>query len=144
VRWPDVSRREVIVALIASAVGASAGWWASRRMMLSENPKEPPSDNEPRSLSDHEKKPASENQSAAPNVPAKIHDIIVAQLGVDDDEVRYESSFVDDLGADSLDTVELVMAFEEEFNIEIPDKDAQKLSRVGELVEYLRNRKALK
>ena len=66
------------------------------------------------------------------------------QLGVDDEEVRYESRFVDDLGADSLDTVELVTAFEEEFKIDIPDEDAEKITRVGELVEYLRKRKVLK
>ena len=59
------------------------------------------------------------------------------QLGVDEEEVTPDASFVDDLGADSLDTVELVMAFEEEFGIEIPDEDAEKITRVKEAVEYI-------
>ena len=59
------------------------------------------------------------------------------QLGVDEDEVTQDASFVDDLGADSLDTVELVMAFEEEFSIEIPDEDAEKITRVKDAVEYI-------
>ena len=70
-------------------------------------------------------------------VQDKITEIIVEQLGVKEEEVSAESSFVDDLGADSLDTVELVMAFEEEFGIEIPDEDAEKISTVGEAVAYL-------
>ena len=67
----------------------------------------------------------------------KVKDIIVEQLGVDANEVKEEASFIDDLGADSLDTVELVMAFEEEFDIEIPDEDAEKLNTVGEAIKYL-------
>jgi acyl carrier protein len=67
----------------------------------------------------------------------KVRDIIVEQLGVDASEVKEEASFIDDLGADSLDTVELVMAFEEEFDIEIPDEDAEKLNTVGEAMAYL-------
>jgi acyl carrier protein len=67
----------------------------------------------------------------------KVKEIIVEQLGVDANEVTKEASFIDDLGADSLDTVELVMAFEEEFDIEIPDEDAEKLTTVGLAVEYL-------
>jgi acyl carrier protein len=63
-------------------------------------------------------------------VADKVKSIIVEQLGVDEEEVTPDASFVDDLGADSLDTVELVMAFEEEFNIEIPDEDAEKITRV--------------
>ena len=63
--------------------------------------------------------------------------IIVEQLGVDEEEVTPDASFVDDLGADSLDTVELVMALEEEFNIEIPDEDAEKITRVKEAVDYI-------
>jgi acyl carrier protein len=59
------------------------------------------------------------------------------QLGVDEEEVTPDASFVDDLGADSLDTVELVMAFEEEFGIEIPDEDAEKITRVKEAIEYI-------
>ena len=67
----------------------------------------------------------------------KVKSIIVDQLGVDEEEVTSDASFVDDLGADSLDTVELVMAFEEEFNLEIPDGDAEKITRVKEAVDYI-------
>lgn len=67
----------------------------------------------------------------------KVKSIIVEQLGVDEEEVTSDASFVDDLGADSLDTVELVMAFEEEFNLEIPDGDAEKITRVKEAVDYI-------
>ena len=67
----------------------------------------------------------------------KVKSIIVEQLGVDEEEVTPDASFVDDLGADSLDTVELVMAFEEEFGIEIPDDDAEKITRAKEAVEYI-------
>jgi acyl carrier protein len=70
-------------------------------------------------------------------VADQVKKIIVEQLGVDEDEVTPDASFVDDLGADSLDTVELVMAFEEEFSIEIPDEDAEKITRVKEAVEYI-------
>jgi acyl carrier protein len=64
----------------------------------------------------------------------RVKDIIVDQLGVDPDEVKSESHFIDDLGADSLDTVELVMAFEEEFNIEIKDEDAEKIQTVKDVI----------
>lgn len=67
----------------------------------------------------------------------KVKSIIADQLGVDNDEVTPEASFTDDLGADSLDIVELVMAFEEEFGIEIPDEDAEKISRVKDAVGYI-------
>ena len=67
----------------------------------------------------------------------KVKDIIVEQLGVNADQVTSEASFIEDLGADSLDTVELVMAFEEEFGAEIPDEDAEKLTSVGGVVSYL-------
>ena len=67
----------------------------------------------------------------------KVRDLIVDQLGVSPDEVTVEASFIDDLGADSLDTVELIMAFEEEFGIEIPDEDAEKMSTVGDAIKYL-------
>ena len=71
------------------------------------------------------------------SVAEKVKSIIVEQLGVEADEVTLEASFTDDLGADSLDTVELVMAFEEEFGIEIPDEDAEKITRVKEAIEYI-------
>ena len=67
----------------------------------------------------------------------KVRSIIVEQLGVDEDEVTMEASFTDDLGADSLDIVELVMAFEEEFGIEIPDEDAEKIATVKDAVHYI-------
>lgn len=70
----------------------------------------------------------------------KVKEIIVEQLGVDANEVTEKASFIDDLGADSLDTVELVMAFEEEFDIEIPDEDAEKLTTVGEAMKYLEDK----
>src|SRR6185436_17657618 len=70
-------------------------------------------------------------------VSDRVKKIIVDQLGVEEDLVTPEASFVDDLGADSLDTVELVMALEEEFGIEIPDEDAEKITRVKEAVEYI-------
>ena len=70
-------------------------------------------------------------------VTDKVKGIIVEQLGVDEEEVTPDACLVDDLGADSLDTVELVMALEEEFNIEIPDEDAEKITRVKEAVDYI-------
>jgi acyl carrier protein len=69
---------------------------------------------------------------------ARVKEIIVEQLGVDPAEVVTGASFVNDLGADSLDTVELVMAFEEEFGIEIPDEEAEKIQTVGNAVEYIK------
>jgi acyl carrier protein len=71
------------------------------------------------------------------SVEDKVKQIIVEQLGVDEAEVTPNASFVDDLGADSLDTVELVMAFEEAFDIEIPDEDAEKIKTVSDAVEYI-------
>lgn len=68
----------------------------------------------------------------------KVRDIIAEQLGLEKDEIKMDSSFVDDLGADSLDIVELVMALEEEFDIEIPDEDAEKVSAVKDVVEYIK------
>lgn len=70
-------------------------------------------------------------------VQDKITEIIVEQLGVKPEEVVPEASFVDDLGADSLDTVELVMALEEEFGVEIPDEDAEKIQTVGDAIRYI-------
>ena len=70
----------------------------------------------------------------------KVKEIIVEQLGVNAEQVTPEASFIEDLGADSLDTVELVMAFEEEFGAEIPDEDAEKLTTVGAVIEYLKGK----
>ena len=70
----------------------------------------------------------------------KVKEIIVEQLGVDADKVKSDASFIEYLGADSLDTVELVMAFEEEFGAEIPDEDAEKLTSVGGVVTYLKEK----
>ena len=67
----------------------------------------------------------------------RVKKIVVEHLGVEGDKVTEEASFIDDLGADSLDIVELVMAFEEEFGIEIPDEDAEKITRVKEAIEYI-------
>lgn len=67
----------------------------------------------------------------------KVKDVIVNKLGVEPDEVTDGAAFVDDLGADSLDTVELIMAFEETFNLEIPDEDAEKIRTVGDAINYL-------
>ncbi len=67
----------------------------------------------------------------------KVKEIIVEQLGVNADQVTTNASFIEDLGADSLDTVELVMAFEEEFGAEIPDEDAEKLTTVGGVISYM-------
>ena len=70
----------------------------------------------------------------------KIKSIVADQLGVDESQVTEDASFVDDLGADSLDTVELIMAFEEEFDIEIPDEDAQKIKTVKDVIEYIESK----
>ncbi len=72
-------------------------------------------------------------------VEARVKEIIVDELGVEADKVTSDASFVDDLGADSLDTVELVMAFEEEFEIEIPDEDAEQMRTVGDAVSYIKS-----
>ena len=72
----------------------------------------------------------------------KVKSIIVEQLGVKSEEVTSTSSFIDDLGADSLDTVELVMALEEEFGIEIPDEDAEKMTTVGDAIKYIEEKSA--
>ena len=72
------------------------------------------------------------------SVDEKVRRIIVEQLAVSEDEVTQTASFVDDLGADSLDTVELVMAFEEEFDLEIPDEDAEKITTVGDAIQYIK------
>jgi acyl carrier protein len=75
---------------------------------------------------------------AVASIEQRVKDIIVEQLGVEEDEVAPDASFIDDLGADSLDTVELVMAFEEEFNIEIPDEDAEGIATVQDAIDYIK------
>jgi len=72
-----------------------------------------------------------------PSIEERVRDLIVEQLGVNADQVADKASFVDDLGADSLDTVELVMAFEEEFSLDIPDEDAEKLVSVTDVIKYI-------
>mgnify|MGYP003393570308 CR=1 FL=1 len=74
------------------------------------------------------------------SIENKIRDIIVEQLGVDADRIKPEASFIDDLGADSLDIVELVMAMEEVFDVEIPDEDAEKLKTVNDVINYLKGK----
>ncbi|MBT4374692.1 MAG: acyl carrier protein [Nitrospina sp.] len=73
------------------------------------------------------------------SVEEKVRGIIVDQLGVDEKQVTNDAAFIDDLGADSLDTVELVMALEEEFDVEIPDEDAEKISKVQDAIDYINN-----
>lgn len=73
------------------------------------------------------------------SIEVRVKEIIVNELGVEAEKVTPEASFVEDLGADSLDTVELVMAFEEEFGIDIPDEDAEKMGTVGEAIKYLQS-----
>ena len=75
------------------------------------------------------------------NIEQKVKEIIVDQLSVNEEQVTIEARFIDDLGADSLDTVELVMAFEEEFGIEVPDEEAEKLQTVGDVVKYISENK---
>lgn len=74
------------------------------------------------------------------SIEEKIKEIIVEQLGVNPEQVTQNASFIEDLGADSLDVVELVMAFEEEFSIEVPDEEAEKLHTVGDVVKYIEDR----
>jgi acyl carrier protein len=76
------------------------------------------------------------------SISDKVKDIIVEQLGVNPEQVTESASFIEDLGADSLDTVELVMAFEEEFSVEVPDEDAEKLQTVGNVIEYIEKKTA--
>ena len=75
------------------------------------------------------------------SVEQRVKQIIVEQLGVDENQVDNRASFVDDLGADSLDIVELVMAFEEAFDIDIPDEDAEKITTVKDAIDYIENKK---
>lgn len=71
------------------------------------------------------------------NIAARVKEIIVDQLGVKEEEVKIDASFIEDLGADSLDTAELVMAFEQEFGISIPDEEAERISTVGQAIEHV-------
>jgi acyl carrier protein len=75
----------------------------------------------------------------AKSIDERVKEIIVEQLGVEEDEVTPTAKFIEDLGADSLDTVELVMAFEEEFDLEIPDEDAEKIVTVGDAIQYMKD-----
>jgi acyl carrier protein len=77
---------------------------------------------------------------AEKSIEEKVRDIIVDQLGVNAEQVTPAASFIEDLGADSLDTVELVMAFEEEFSVEVPDEDAEKLQTVGDVIKYIEDK----
>ncbi|MCH5285556.1 MAG: acyl carrier protein [Akkermansiaceae bacterium] len=76
------------------------------------------------------------------NIESQVIDVIVEQLGVDREKVTPDAKFIDDLGADSLDTVELVMTFEEKFSVEVPDEDAEKLKSVADVVAYIKSQKA--
>jgi acyl carrier protein len=80
------------------------------------------------------------NFMAEKSIEEKVKDIIVEQLGVNPEQVTPQASFIEDLGADSLDIVELVMAFEEEFSVEVPDEDAEKLQTVGDVIKYIEER----
>lgn len=76
------------------------------------------------------------------DIEAKVKEIIINKLGVDDGQITPEASFTNDLGADSLDTVELVMEFEKAFNLQIPDEDAEKIGTVGDAVNYIKSKSA--
>ncbi|QQY09152.1 MAG: acyl carrier protein [Candidatus Xiphinematobacter sp.] len=76
------------------------------------------------------------------SIEEKVKDIIVEQLGVNLEQITPSASFIEDLGADSLDTVELVMAFEEEFSVDVPDEDAERLKTVGDVIQYIREKKS--
>ena len=76
------------------------------------------------------------------DIEAKVKEIIINKLGVDDGQITPEASFTNDLGADSLDTVELVMEFEKAFNLQIPDEDAEKIGTVGDAVKYIKAKTA--
>ena len=80
------------------------------------------------------------NFMAEKPIEEKVKDIIVEQLGVNPEQVTPQASFIEDLGADSLDIVELVMAFEEEFGVEVPDEDAEKLQTVGDVIKYIEDK----
>jgi acyl carrier protein len=92
------------------------------------------------SLKPNRNKTQSKKFMAEKTIEEKVKDIIVEQLGVTPEQVTPSASFIEDLGADSLDTVELVMAFEEEFSVEVPDEDAEKLQTVGDVVKYIEDK----
>lgn len=91
-------------------------------------------------MSDSTEAQATEADAKLKETQAKVTEIIINELGVEADKVGLEASFIDDLGADSLDTVELVMAFEEEFEIDIPDEDAEEMRTVGDAVAYIQKK----
>jgi acyl carrier protein len=92
----------------------------------------------PQALSQAQRQPTKIFQPMSDkSIEERVKDIIVDQLGVSAEQVTQEAKFVEDLGADSLDTVELVMAFEEEFEIEVPDEEAEKLQSVGDVISYI-------
>jgi acyl carrier protein len=78
---------------------------------------------------------------SADEIKDKVYDIIVSKMGVNKDQIKLESKFADDLGADSLDTVELIMELENEFGVQIPDEDAEKIGTVQQAVDYIVNKK---
>jgi acyl carrier protein len=88
-------------------------------------------------ISTFQRQPSTTAIMSDKSIEARVKDIIVDQLGVNADQVTPEAKFVEDLGADSLDTVELVMAFEEEFDIEVPDEEAEKLQSVGDVISFI-------
>jgi acyl carrier protein len=81
-----------------------------------------------------------EEEMRMEEITARLKEIVMDRLDVEEDQIKPEASFVEDLGADSLDIVELIMGIEEEFDIEIPDEDAEKLTTVGDAMEYIKNK----
>ena len=94
----------------------------------------------PKAVSPQPTNPGDKFYMAEKSIEERVKDIIVEQLGVNPEQVTPTASFIEDLGADSLDTVELVMAFEEEFSVEVPDEDAEKLQTVGDVIKYIEDK----